>query len=96
MLTTDEAKSLGILDSVRGSFTDLKTGNQMLIGDAVDLDLVEIEYDTEAIGKIINGFISLLRFFFLYDVFTGLSTLAPLSSPLKLWGYIPVLLTVMV
>ena len=41
-----------ILDSDRGSFTDLKTGNKMLIGDAVDQRLVEIEYDMNASGKV--------------------------------------------
>lgn len=41
-----------ILDSDRGSFTDLKTGNKMLIGDAVDQRLVEIEFDMNASGKV--------------------------------------------
>lgn len=39
-----------ILDSDKGSFTDLKSGIKMLIGDAVDLGLVQIEYDMTASG----------------------------------------------
>lgn len=39
-----------ILDSTKGSFTDLKSGNRMLIGDAVDRGLVQIEYDMNASG----------------------------------------------
>lgn len=40
-----------ILDSEKGTYTDLLTGTKMLIGDAVDLGLVEIEYDINAAGK---------------------------------------------
>ncbi|XP_067932421.1 serine-rich adhesin for platelets-like isoform X2 [Watersipora subatra] len=37
-----------ILDSEKGTFTDLQTGSKMLMGDAIDLGLVEVDYDTSA------------------------------------------------
>ena len=40
-----------ILDSEKGTFTDLQTGSKMLMGDAIDLGLVEVEYNAEASGE---------------------------------------------
>ena len=40
-----------ILDSEKGTFTDLQTGSKMLMGDAIDLGLVEVEYNTDASGE---------------------------------------------
>ena len=50
MLSLDEAAALNILDPVQGVYTDLKSKSKMLIGDAVDQKLVEIEYDNSATG----------------------------------------------
>ena len=50
MLSLDEAAALNILDPVQGVYTDLKSKSKMLIGDAVDQKLVEIEYDNTATG----------------------------------------------
>ena len=50
MLSLDEAAALSILDPVQGVYTDLKSKSKMLIGDAVDQKLVEIEYDNTATG----------------------------------------------
>lgn len=54
MLSLDQAADLHILDPVHGVFTDLKAKTKMLIGDAVDQKLVEIEYDKAATGKLIE------------------------------------------
>ena len=50
MLNVERAAALNILDPVSGTFTDLRTKAKMLIGDAVDQNLVLIEYDTKASG----------------------------------------------
>lgn len=47
----EQAARDGILDGRTGTYKDLKSGARMLIGDAVDKKLVEIEYDTDATGR---------------------------------------------
>lgn len=52
MLKVGEAKVMNILDIEKGAFQNLQTKKWMLIGDAVDLGLVEIDYDMDAAGNI--------------------------------------------
>lgn len=58
MVTAEEARRLGILDDERGVYIDRKKNSRMLIGDAVDLGLVEIEYDQEADGMLMFVYIT--------------------------------------
>jgi len=46
-----KAISKGILNTVDGTYLDLRSGTKMLMGDAVDKELVEVEFDMNAEGK---------------------------------------------
>lgn len=47
----EQAAALSILDASSGTYTDLRARAKMLIGDAVDMQLVQVEYDTKASGN---------------------------------------------
>lgn len=51
MLGRQQAISKGILNTVDGTYLDLRSGTKMLMGDAVDKELVEVEFDMNAEGK---------------------------------------------
>lgn len=55
-LGLEEAARQGLLNATNGTFKDLKSGALMLIGDAADQGLVEIEYERGATGM--SGFIT--------------------------------------
>lgn len=52
LVSVEKAQELKLLDVTNGVFRNSCNGNTMLIGDAVDLGLVIIEYDLEATGII--------------------------------------------
>lgn len=62
MLKVAEAKAMNILDMDKHAFQDLKSRKWMLIGDAVDLGLVEIDYDMDAAGAYIRSIIELYAY----------------------------------
>lgn len=56
-LNLEMAVATNILNANSGTYRDMKSGAVMLIGDAVDQGLVEIEYDTDSTGKLPARFV---------------------------------------